>query len=67
LAPAPSIRIIMLIREFAPVHGMFIFQTGQFKEREEAISKNRQAQRTVLGWFSSLRGRMMSFMKKLFS
>ena len=45
---------------------MFIFQ-AEFKTREEAISKNRQAQKTVLGWFSSLRGRAMSFMKKLFS
>lgn len=48
---------------------MFVFQMGggAFKEREERLSKNRQAQRTVLGWFSSLRGKMMSFMKKLFS
>jgi|GEM_PF-1492702 len=45
---------------------MFIFQTA-YKPREETVSSRRAAQKKVTGWFSALRGRVMSVMRKLFS
>lgn len=49
---------------------MFLFQVAGMKEREPELrqeSKRKAAQKAVLGWFSTLRGGIMSFMKKLFA
>ena len=49
---------------------MFLFQMAGMKEREPDLrreNKRKAAQKAVLGWFSSLRGGIMSFMKKLFA
>ena len=43
---------------------MFIMQAGSFAEKRESAKKG--AQRSVTGWLSGLRGRAMSFTKKLF-
>jgi len=44
---------------------MFEFQFAQ-KTGEREVSSRKAAQRSVLGWYSALRGRMMNFLKKLF-
>ncbi|MEM4633554.1 MAG: hypothetical protein QW275_00165 [Candidatus Anstonellaceae archaeon] len=43
---------------------MLVFQLAS-KERQEQSSK-KSAQRAVLGWYSSLRSRVLNFLSKLF-
>ncbi|VVB99581.1 Uncharacterised protein [uncultured archaeon] len=47
---------------------MFVFQaSSQAKRPEIAVSRRKGALNAVVGWISSLRGKALSFTKKLLS